>query len=186
VVPIASVDCGRKKESTVSAVALAKNVVLSLLGLAFIWFFAVSVPFHIAAWDSAPSPTGIGAIRLIGWIPIILGGCIIIWCYCLFVFIGKGTPWPFAPPRKLVVSGPYRFVRNPMEGSFLLIVLGEALLFGSTALILYWMVSLGLLYTRQVTIDEPTLRTRFGPSYEKYMKSVPRYIPRLTAYKEGS
>jgi hypothetical protein len=86
------VDSVRKMESTMWAVTLAKNLVLSLLGLAFIWFFAVSIPFHIADWDSALFPIGMGAIRLIGWIPIILGGCVIVWCYCLFVLIGRGTP----------------------------------------------------------------------------------------------
>lgn len=73
-----------------------------------------------------------------------------------------------------------------MEGSFLLIVLGEALLFESVALIFYGMISFAVLYTRQVMIDEPALGTRFGASYERYVKSVPRYIPRLRAYKEDS
>jgi protein-S-isoprenylcysteine O-methyltransferase Ste14 len=169
-----------------SAAALAKNIVLSLFGLVFIWIVAVSVPFYLAHWGSSSFLTGLGAIRLIGWIPIILGGCVIVWCYCLFVFVGRGTPWPFAPPRKLVIAGPYRYVRNPMEGSFLLVVLGEAALFGSVALVFYWMICGVLLYVRQVTVDEPALTARFGPSYERYMRAVPRYIPRLRGYREDS
>jgi protein-S-isoprenylcysteine O-methyltransferase Ste14 len=121
-----------------------------------------------------------------GWIPMILGGCVFIWCYCLFIFVGQGTPWPFDPPKELVVAGPYRFVRNPMEGSFLLIVLGEALLFESISLLLYWLASFALLHMREELIEEPALRTRFGPSYERYIRSVPRWIPRLRPYKGDS
>lgn len=167
-----------------SVLRLAKNVTLSLFGVAFVWFFAVSLPFHMADWDSVPFPMGSGGISLLGWIPMILGGCIILWCYGLFVVVGRGTPWPFAPPRRLIVSGPYRIVRNPMGASFLLILLGEALLFGSIALLFYWLISLALLHVREVLIEEPALRRRFGPSYEHYSNSVPRWIPRLSPYKE--
>ena len=167
-----------------SSVTLAKNIVMSLLGLAYSWFFAVSLPFHIADWDSGPFPLRMGAISLIAWLSMILGGCAFIWCYCLFVLIGRGTPWPFDPPKRLVVAGPYRFMRNPMEASFLLIVLGEALLFGSLSLILYLLAGFALLHMREVHIAEPTLRRRFGLPYERYFTSVPRWILRLSPYVE--
>jgi protein-S-isoprenylcysteine O-methyltransferase Ste14 len=166
-------------------VRLTKNVVLSLLGAAFVWFFAVSMPFRLADWDSGPFSIKMGAMSLLGWIPMIVGGCVFIWCYCLFVLIGQGTPWQFDPPKKLVIAGPYRFVRNPMEGSFLLIVLGEALLFASTAVLLYWLVGFALLHIRQVLIEEPALRTRFGRSYVLHCRSVPRWVPRLKPYAEN-
>ncbi len=169
-----------------SVAALAKNLILSLLGLAFVWFFAVSLPFHIGNWDSGPFPLPMGAISLVGWVPMILGGCVLIWCYCLFVLVGKGTPWPFDPPKKLVVAGPYRFVRNPMEGSFLLVVLGEAVLFRSVVLIFYLLIGFVLLHIREVLVEEPALRRRFGQSYERYCKSVRLWIPRLIPYKEGA
>ena len=167
-----------------SAVLMVKNTVLSLLAIAYSWFFAVSLPFHIVDWDSGPFPLRMDAISVIAWLSMILGGCVFIWCYCLFVFVGRGTPWPFDPPKRLVVAGPYRFVRNPMGASFLLIVLGEALLFGSISLTLYWLASFALLHTREVLIGEPALRKRFGLSYERYFKSVPRWIPRLSPYVE--
>lgn len=167
-----------------SIAELAKNVALSLLGAVVIWFFAVSVPFHIGDCDSGPFPLPKGTISLVGWVPIVLGGCVLIWCYCLFLFVGRGTPWPCEPPKKLVVAGPYRFVRNPMEGSFLLIVLGEAVLFQSIMLVFYLLVGLGLLHIREVLFEGPALRKRFGQSYERYCRSVPLWIPRSSPYKE--
>jgi protein-S-isoprenylcysteine O-methyltransferase Ste14 len=125
-----------------------------------------------------------GGISLVAWLPIILGSCVIIWCYGLFIVVGKGTPWHFDPPKKLVVAGPYRFVRNPMEASFLLILLGEVLLFRSAALVVYWLTGFAILHSRQVLHDEPVLRRRFGASYERYAGSVPRWIPRLSPYLE--
>jgi protein-S-isoprenylcysteine O-methyltransferase Ste14 len=170
-------------EAGVSIAALVKNITLWLLGAAVVWFFAVSVPVHIGDWDSGPFPLPVGAISLLGWVPMILGGCTIIWCYSLFFLVGKGTPWPFDPPKRLVVSGPYRFVRNPMEGSFVVILLGEAVLFRSIMVLFYALVGLALLHAREALVEEPGLRKRFGESYEKYRNSVPLWIPRLTPYK---
>ena len=113
---------------------------------------------------------------------MILGAVGVLWCYWLFIFIGKGTAWQFAPPRELVVAGPYRFVRNPMEDGILLIVAGKALLFESLGVILYLVSIFILLYMRQVFIEESTLRRRFGQLYEQYCKSVPRYILGLKPY----
>jgi len=171
-------------EVRVSIPALVKKVVLSSLGAAVIWLFAVSVPFHIGDWDSRPFPLPMGAASLMGWVPMILGGSILAWCYCLFLLVGKGTPWPFDPPKKLVISGPYRFVRNPMEGGFVLILLGEAVLFRSAMLILYALAGVALLHIRELLVEEPALRKRFGQPYEEYCKSVPLWIPRLRPYKE--
>jgi len=161
-----------------------KNTVLSLLGVAFVWFFAVSLPFHIGDWNAAPFPLPMGAVSVIAWIPMIVGACVFLWCYGLFIVIGRGTPWPFAAPRRLVMAGPYRFVRNPMEVGFFLILLGEALLFRSIALVLYWLTGLAILYVRGVLVEEPGLRSKFGATYERYRKSVPRWIPRLRPYRD--
>ncbi|HEY45068.1 MAG TPA: isoprenylcysteine carboxylmethyltransferase family protein, partial [Anaerolineae bacterium] len=153
-----------------------------------IWFFAVSLPFWIAASDFEPFPVELGSLRYVGWIPIILGASAILWCYWIFNSIGKGTPWPFDPPKRLVVTGLYRYVRNPMEGSYLLVLFGEVLLFESSALVLYLVSNVLFLYMRQVVVEEPNLRRRFGQPYEQYCKSVPRWIPRFiidTREKKG-
>lgn len=161
---------------------MIKNISLSLAGLAVVWFFSVSLPYWIAARGFNPFPLYFGSLRFLGWIPMIMGAFGILWCYWLFIFIGKGTAWHFDPPRKLVVAGLYRLVRNPMEDSALLIVAGEVLLFESSGVFIYLVSSCILLYMRQVFIEEPTLRRRFGQPYEQYCKSVPRYIPGLKPY----
>lgn len=158
---------------------MLKNIVVSLLGLVVVWFFSASLPIRIAASGFEPFRVEIGSPRYIGWIPIILGALAILWCYGIFIFIGKGTPWPFDPPKKLVVTGLYRYVRNPIESSFILVLVGEALLFESSAIVLYIIFSFLLLYIRQVLVEEPGLRRRFGKPYEQYCQSVPRWIPRL-------
>jgi protein-S-isoprenylcysteine O-methyltransferase Ste14 len=96
-----------------------------------------------------------------------------------FALRGKGTPLPMDPPKKLVVEGPYRMVRNPMYWSVAFVMLGEAAVFRSFALAeLVAAFALGvnvfvLLY------EEPALRRKFGEEYEAYCKRVPRWLPRL-------
>jgi protein-S-isoprenylcysteine O-methyltransferase Ste14 len=165
-----------------SSFNIIKNIILSLLGFFVICFFAVTLPRWIAASDFEPFPVVIRSLRFIGWIPIILGTSAILWCYWAFIFIGKGTPWPFNPPKELVITGLYRYVRNPMESSYLLVLFGEVLLFESSALILYLAFNFLFLYIRQVVVEEPGLWRRFGNPYEHYCKSVPRWIPQLKAY----
>jgi protein-S-isoprenylcysteine O-methyltransferase Ste14 len=165
------------------AVAMVKSILLSLLGLMVIWFLAVTLPLWIVGSDFEPFPFVLGGLRFVGWVPIVVGAIAFLWCYGAFIFIGKGTPWPFDPPRELVVAGLYRFVRNPMEASFLLVVLGEVLLFESSALALYAVSGFIWLSLRQVVIEEPGLRRRFGQRYEDYRRSVPRWIPRWTPYR---
>ncbi len=166
-----------------SAITLLKNILLSLLGLIVIWIASVSLPYWIAS-EIELFPLRLGSLRFVGWIPIIFGASAILWCYWMFNFIGRGTPWPFDPPKKLVVVGLYRYVRNPMEVSFLIILFGEVLLFESSSLILYLVFNYLWMSMRQVLIEEPDLKDRFGEAYVRYRESVPRWIPRFTAYTQ--
>jgi protein-S-isoprenylcysteine O-methyltransferase Ste14 len=166
-----------------SAFRAMKNVVLSLGGLAVIWFFTVSLPYWIASSHFDPFPLRLGSLRFIGWVAIVVGAGVILWCYGIFIFIGKGTPWPFDPPKRLVIAGPYRHVRNPMEASCLVVIFGEMLLYASSGLIPYMLISFLVLHLRQVAIEEPGLRSRFGAAYEEYRSSVPRWYPRMTPYR---
>lgn len=92
--------------------------------------------------------------------------------------MGRGTLSPVDPPRELVIRGLYRYVRNPMYVGVSLIVLGEAALTRSRALLLYWAVFFAAVNVFVIGYEEPNLRRRFGESYERYTQRVGRWIPR--------
>ena len=111
-------------------------------------------------WSSPRHRLGLAAI---GIGVVLLGACI--W---EFARRGRGTLAPVDPPTNLVVQGLYRYVRNPMYLSVTLIVLGEALLIGSRALLVYWAVWFVAANLFVIGYEEPALRRRFGPAYERY------------------
>ena len=120
----------------------------------------------------------------IGILAITTGIGLAIWTTRLFLTVGEGTPAPWNPPRKFVVLGPYRYVRNPMIIGVLFILVGEALLLHS-ALIAAWMVVFFLLNAIYFpAIEEKDLERRFGNPYREYMKNVRRWIPRLSPWIE--
>jgi len=86
---------------------------------------------------------------------------------------------PVDPPRELVVRGLYRYVRNPMYLSVTVIVFGESLLTGSRALLVYWAIWFVAVNLFVMGYEEPTLRLRFGESYERYAREVRRWLPRV-------
>jgi protein-S-isoprenylcysteine O-methyltransferase Ste14 len=120
----------------------------------------------------------------LGLIPILLGAAIYLWCARDFVRIGRGTPSPTNPPRELIVRGLYRFVRNPMYIGVLLVMLGEAALFQSVALLVYTAAFAVFFHLFVVLYEEPTLRGKFGASYEQYLDTVSRWIPRASALRQ--
>ena len=102
-----------------------------------------------------------------------------LWCVFAFVRIGKGTPAPFDPPRRLVVRGPYRFVRNPMYIGGGLALGGAALFYESASLLAYAAAFLLAAHFFVVVYEEPTLRRGFGAEYEAYCQRVRRWRPGL-------
>jgi protein-S-isoprenylcysteine O-methyltransferase Ste14 len=102
---------------------------------------------------------------------------------CIFEFArsGRGTLAPVDPPRELVVRGLYRHVRNPMYLSVTVIVLVEYLLTGSRGLLVYWAICFTAANLFVIGYEEPTLRRRFGGSYDRYAKEVGRWLPRSSA-----
>ena len=104
----------------------------------------------------------------------------------LFATAGDGTLAPWDPTSRLVVRGPYRRVRNPMISGVLCILLGEALLFTSTALLAWSALFLAINAIWFPLVEEPGLRQRFGADYEAYRAAVPRWLPRLRPWTSGS
>jgi protein-S-isoprenylcysteine O-methyltransferase Ste14 len=115
----------------------------------------------------------------VGLAAIIAGALLLAACIIEFARSGRGTLSPVDPPDRLVVGGLYRYVRNPMYLSVTLIVLGEASLARSRALVLYWVVFFVAANVFVIGYEEPWLRSRFGQSYHDYAARVGRWIPRL-------
>jgi protein-S-isoprenylcysteine O-methyltransferase Ste14 len=139
----------------------------------------IVVPFALVASGIGPR-FEFGAWHMFGIVPLAIGLTVIAWCFVNFVLRGRGTPAPYDPPRKLVVAGLYRFVRNPQYVGVVLVVVGEGLLTGATILFGYAAV-LAIAYHLFVRhYEEPTLRRSFGEPYTRYCEAVPRWLPRLT------
>jgi protein-S-isoprenylcysteine O-methyltransferase Ste14 len=115
----------------------------------------------------------------VGLVFIAAGVGLLISCIVEFARSGRGTLSPVDPPRQLVVRGLYRYVRNPMYLSVTAILLGEVLLTGSRALAIYWLIWFVVVNAFVVGYEEPTLRVQFGESYEEYLRTVGRWIPKL-------
>jgi len=96
--------------------------------------------------------------------------------------VGLGTPAPIDPPKSLVVNGLYRFVRNPMYVGVVLVLFSEGLLFSSSRLLEYAVLVGAGFFLFVVAYEEPTLRKKFGASYQAYCQAVPCWIPRLTPW----
>ncbi len=109
---------------------------------------------------------------------IVLGAALYFLCLWLFASVGRGTPNPLDAPRRFVAVGPYRWVRNPIYIAALLVVIGEAWLFLSLPLLVYAAAMAIFCHLFVIGYEEPTLRRRFGETYEEYLRTVPRWIPR--------
>jgi protein-S-isoprenylcysteine O-methyltransferase Ste14 len=109
----------------------------------------------------------------------IVGVVILVWCFWDFLAKGKGTPAPIDPPRELVLTGLYRYVRNPMYVGVLLVIIGHFLWFGFWNLLIYAALVFLAFHSFVIFYEEPNLRQRFGAAYDDYLKRVPRWIPRF-------
>lgn len=107
------------------------------------------------------------------------GFAILFQTFYLFVMVGRGTCSPLAPPQKLVVVGPYAYLRHPMIFSGLLILLSEVLLFPSGALVFWFVFCVLFNMCYLPLVEEPALHRRFGAEYAEYCRHVPRYCPSL-------
>ena len=138
------------------------------------------VPYSILS--SRPFPPLSLAAVLLGAGVIGCGLALVFVTIRQFATLGRGTLAPWDPPRHLVVAGVYRHVRNPMISGVVLILLGEALAFRSTALLEWALGFLALNMTYIPLLEEPLLERRFGDEYRQYKRHVPRWIPRRTAW----
>jgi protein-S-isoprenylcysteine O-methyltransferase Ste14 len=138
------------------------------------------VPWWITHWKFRRAFLGVEQTRIIGIVLIIIGALGLLDSFARFAFQGLGTPAPIAPTRNLVVTGLYRYVRNPMYVAVVAVIFGQAVLFGDWRLLLYGAVCWLACHLFVITYEEPTLRRTYAEEYEIYLANVPRWIPRLT------
>lgn len=118
---------------------------------------------------------------LVALAPVGAGIALMAWTIALFARRGKGTLAPWDAPKRLVVEGPYRHVRNPMMLGVFLVLLGESIVL--RAPVWAWLcagtaAALALI----PLVEEPRLKRRFGAAYDRYRAAVPRWLPRLTPW----
>ena len=137
------------------------------------------MPWLITDWRPLPPGDGPGALRWTGLILIAAGLAVVLEAFARFAWEGLGTPAPVAPTRTLVVSGFYRFVRNPMYVAVTALIFGQAVLFASWGVALYGVVIAAAFHTFVRLYEEPALRRAHGEEYAAYCATTPRWIPRF-------
>ena len=144
------------------------------------------VPWWITRWRMQSPLLGFSGFRVIGALMIAAGIAVVLDSFARFALQGLGTPAPILPTRHLVVSGLYRYVRNPMYVGILGIILGQGLLFGDGRSFAYGVLLWLGVHVFVVGYEEPTLRRSFGSEYEAFRRNVPRWIPRLSPWRSGN
>lgn len=144
---------------------------------------AVLVPLWLARRTGATLAVGANVPRValqgLGVVLLGIGLTLFVASLRRFVTEGEGTLAPWDPPRRLVVHGPYRYVRNPMISGVVLVLFGEALTLLSRPHLLWALTFLGMNAVVIPLVEEPGLVHRFGPAYREYCRHVPRLLPRL-------
>jgi protein-S-isoprenylcysteine O-methyltransferase Ste14 len=148
---------------------------------------AVAIPSIVLVATGAEVGWGLdgaGAVLpvLLGLALIAAGFALWLWTVRLFARVGWGTLAPWDPPRGLVVEGPYRHVRNPMITAVLAVLLGEAALFGSVPLLIWFAAFFAVNAIFFRLHEEQALERRFGDEYVAYRSAVPRWLPRRTPW----
>jgi protein-S-isoprenylcysteine O-methyltransferase Ste14 len=153
---------------------LARAVTYAAL---FVALILVYLPARVLAWTGISRPPALGMLQVAGLVVGAVGAAIALWCVLAFALVGGGTPAPFDAPRRLVVRGPYRVVRNPMYIGAGLALIGAALFYQSISLFVFTGLFLLATHLFVVWYEEPTLRRKFGEEYEAYSRRVGRWRP---------
>jgi protein-S-isoprenylcysteine O-methyltransferase Ste14 len=147
---------------------------------------AVYVPWLMSRWHVAPALLGFPPFRWVG-IALIVGGLpVLLDSFARFALRGLGTPAPIAPPKHLVVTGWYRYVRNPMYVALVAMIIGQGLLFGRTSVLEWGLVFWALTHLFVMFYEEPHLHRVFGSEYDTYRAAVHRWLPRLRPYSASA
>lgn len=125
------------------------------------------------------------AVAALGLVLMFVGFAVWLWTVVLFQRIGRGTLAAWDPTSRLVVAGPYRYVRNPMISAVATFLLGEAIFLGSPWIGIWAAIFIAVNFAYFVLVEEPGLERRFGPEYLVYKRNTARWIPNLHNRHEG-
>lgn len=158
-----------------------KNLVLFVFLVASV---LVVVPLVLVWLSGGLLAFSLGELRFLGLVPISVGLVFMLNMFVYFASDGKGTPAPFDPPKKLVTGGLFCYVRNPGYIGAVFIIVGEGVLLEVAVIFGYAAFMWIMFHLYVVFFEEPSLKEKFGKAYEKYVKTVPRWIPRLARAAE--
>jgi protein-S-isoprenylcysteine O-methyltransferase Ste14 len=163
----------------------------AILGSAFFLLIAPGtvagvVPWWISGWRMQAPLLHFSPSRWVGVLLIAAGVPVLLDSFARFALKGLGTPAPVFPTRHLVVSGLYRYVRNPMYVAVAAVILGQGLLFGDVRVLEYGILIWLTFHLFVLLYEEPMLRRSFGAEYETFCANVSRWIPRLSPWQGGS
>ena len=144
---------------------------------------ALLVPWLISGWQGREPFFGLAPTRFLGGAMIVVAGALLLDAFARFALEGFGTPAPVLPTRTLVVTGPYRYVRNPMYVAVVTLILGQAVLFGDVALLAYAALVWLAFHIFVLLHEEPTMRATYPAEYAVYIAEVRRWLPRLTPWR---
>ena len=145
----------------------------------FIGLVLIYGPSRVLSAAGVVRPARLELPQILGMVIGAVAWVLALWCIFTFAFVGKGTPAPFDPPRRLVILDPYRFVRNSMYLGAGLALAGAALFYQSWPLLRYTGFFLLATHLFVVWYEERTLRRTFGKEYEAYCDWVDRWWPRI-------
>ncbi len=141
------------------------------------------IPWGLSSYRMEAAFFGAEPIRWLGGLLLVLGGGLLIETFARFALQGLGTPAPIAPTKTLVVTGSYRFVRNPMYVAVLALIFGQALLLGSLPTLAWGLIVWLTVHVFVLGYEEPTLAGTYGEQYDRYRANVRRWLPRLTPWR---
>jgi protein-S-isoprenylcysteine O-methyltransferase Ste14 len=155
-----------------------------LLAIAALPFLvAVVIPIWIARGDNVRLAQGTTMPQVVAQIAglglVLIGLSLFVSSLRRFAGDGKGTLAPWDPPRRLVIRGPYRYVRNPMISGVVFVLFGEALMLLSGPHFQWALIFLLINFIYIPLFEEQQLKARFGEAYIEYCRHVPRLVPRL-------